>query len=1207
MKKWKRFIAACLSVTMIASTPLSTFANSSVSLEQFTPKEKKELNVDNKKVEVTDFEKILSQEAPYEYFSKQKNWQNILDSLEDEELFQMKELMKYAYIYETSAENRQSLDAYLFILEDWKKRDLPNDSEKQAKLIQEVLEKSKVYEVPYGDKKVVDLSTFVEYMQGFKEFDVLKYIEVFTGLEQAQNDDELKAAKAAFENFENEIYGFEEKREELKAEDKTANPEKAENSEILTSPAEDIEVPDKVPETATPYSVDGDTKWIPNVKQWKDAVPAQSIVVDTPFTLDNMASISISKDDYILGIFQPDGWNMPAIMYNGTINANEVKSLSDIVIKWNNIGHDKDNDRIDMEVTFSNIHVKGAPYSTTNPRLIARSTNTEIEALYGKYFLELGSEDCRLSTDVHVKYLKRGTNTLANGDYIGYFTDIDAPDYGEIYNTEYSEKTITGIGISDIYTSNTCFLDIHKENGEYRLESTKYDNNTLDSGFVMKTQPEFSFTVKVAAASTQILKQFNPGTITATAGPGGSISDEGTTSIPWKNDKDYTITPDKGYHIKDVIVDGKPQGAIPNYHFPPIAEEDHTIEAQFEPNTYTITYEGNGGTWKEQSSWSENVVYNTEYTTQSNFFERPGHTFIGWNEKPDGSGTDWTEYIGKPWKWTYDRDITLYAQWKPNTLTVNYYSNGADRIHDNPASGTNELITTQTFTYDEMDALISYDSLGISKDGYLPATHWGTSPNGGVFFEPYRLMTGKELALRAGTDISFGDSFVDLYAQWLPVTYHIQYKGNGATSGSEQTDTILQEDVLVHGGYEIKDNSNFTNFAAKGKKFRGWYISTTVDDISKIYTAGSKMTAEMLNDIHKAQVSQNLVEDSDTEKNILLYAVWDKAPEITIPDNFKDEFYEGTTVTRQDLLSGIVAKDDIDQDISDKIIITQIDYSSGKLNGSGKDKAYSQKWADGMPADAVLDTWFMKLDKNDSPVKHKITYQVKDSAGNVTTATKEVRVIYNEFPEIKAIDQRFYLGDAQNGFITEDVLLKNLIAVGTLSASDKEEGDLSSKLELVDFDPSVFTSMKKEGFVPVTYRVQDSMGPDGKGKETLKTVYVHIYAVRPGEDVKYVRFINKEYYEKNANLPLSSLTEQEIALYAVNGGLHPRSKWYSDPSYASVIKATFNKTSGDVYTYTKDDIEKMRDFVKTHGVGNAKETDGLNKFADTFMTGKYKK
>ena len=138
------------------------------------------------------------------------------------------------------------------------------------------------------------------------------------------------------------------------------------------------------------------------------------------------------------------------------------------------------------------------------------------------------------------------------------------------------------------------------------------------------------------------------------------------------------------------------------------------------------------------------------------------------------------------------------------------------------------------------DSIISYDSLGISKDGYLPATHWGTSPNGGVFFEPYRLMTGKELALRAGTDISFGDSFVDLYGNGYQLRTISNIKEMELRVVPEQTDTILQEDVLVHGGYELKDNSNFTNFAAKGKKFRGWYISTTVDDISKIYTAAPK-------------------------------------------------------------------------------------------------------------------------------------------------------------------------------------------------------------------------------------------------------------------------------------------------------------------------------------------------------------------------------
>lgn len=75
----------------------------------------------------------------------------------------------------------------------------------------------------------------------------------------------------------------------------------------------------------------------------------------------------------------------------------------------------------------------------------------------------------------------------------------------------------------------------------------------------------------------------------------------------------------------------------------------------------------------------------------------------------------------------------------------------------------------------------------------------------------------------------------------------------------------------------------------------------------------------------------------------------------------------------------------------------------------------------------------MQLDKNDSPVTHTITYQVKDSAGNVTTAKKTVQVIYNEFPTIKANDFKFTLNEAQNGKITKDALLEKAIASGVLS------------------------------------------------------------------------------------------------------------------------------------------------------------------------------
>ncbi len=260
-----------------------------------------------------------------------------------------------------------------------------------------------------------------------------------------------------------------------------------------------------------------------------------------------------------------------------------------------------------------------------------------------------------------------------------------------------------------------------------------------------------------------------------------------------------------------------------------------------------------------------------------------------------------------------------------------------------------------------------------------------------------------------------------------------------------------------------------------------------------------------------------------------------------------------------------------------------------------------------MPADARLDTWFMQLDKKDSPVTHTITYQVKDSAGNIATAQKTVKVIYNEFPTIKATDFQFELKDAQSGKITEDILLTQAVASGIVSAADTEEGDMKSKIELIDYDANAFKTMKQEGFIPITYRVQDSMGPNGKGKETLKTVNVNIFIRYKEETIRYVRFINKEYYEKNANLDRNALAGKydQIALLSANGGLHPFSVWYTKSEYRNLITGTFEKTKGTTYVYTKDDIKKMREFVEQHGVGNAKDEGALSEFADIFMTGDY--
>ena len=69
-------------------------------------------------------------------------------------------------------------------------------------------------------------------------------------------------------------------------------------------------------------------------------------------------------------------------------------------------------------------------------------------------------------------------------------------------------------------------------------------------------------------------------TIKATAGANGSISPSGWASVREGWDQTFTITPDKGYAVAKVLVDGKSVGAVTSYTFKNVTK-DHTIEAVF--------------------------------------------------------------------------------------------------------------------------------------------------------------------------------------------------------------------------------------------------------------------------------------------------------------------------------------------------------------------------------------------------------------------------------------------------------------------------------------------------------------------------------------------------------------------------------------------------------------------------------------------------
>ena len=69
-------------------------------------------------------------------------------------------------------------------------------------------------------------------------------------------------------------------------------------------------------------------------------------------------------------------------------------------------------------------------------------------------------------------------------------------------------------------------------------------------------------------------------TIRATVGLNGSITPSGWSSVREGLDQTFTITPDKGYVVAKVLVDGRNVGAVKSYTFKNVTKE-HTIEVTF--------------------------------------------------------------------------------------------------------------------------------------------------------------------------------------------------------------------------------------------------------------------------------------------------------------------------------------------------------------------------------------------------------------------------------------------------------------------------------------------------------------------------------------------------------------------------------------------------------------------------------------------------
>ena len=115
-------------------------------------------------------------------------------------------------------------------------------------------------------------------------------------------------------------------------------------------------------------------------------------------------------------------------------------------------------------------------------------------------------------------------------------------------------------------------------------------------------------------------------TIRAISGLNGSISPSGWTSVRHGWDQTFAITPDKGYAVAKVLVDGKSVGSVKSYTFKNVTT-DHTIEVVFmkangNPQTGVFVDVAEGSYYEEAVDWA--VENGITTGTGNNYFTPDG-------------------------------------------------------------------------------------------------------------------------------------------------------------------------------------------------------------------------------------------------------------------------------------------------------------------------------------------------------------------------------------------------------------------------------------------------------------------------------------------------------------------------------------------------------------------------------------------------------
>ena len=208
-----------------------------------------------------------------------------------------------------------------------------------------------------------------------------------------------------------------------------------------------------------------------------------------------------------------------------------------------------------------------------------------------------------------------------------------------------------------------------------------------------------------------------------------------------------------------------------------------TLVAQWTANSYTIKFDANGGVGTMDN---QPMTYDVAANLTANTFTREGYVFAGWKLDTQDFADKASVKNLTP---AVNGEVTLKAQWTPNTYVVKFDANGGTGTMDN-----------QPMTYDVASDLTAN---AFTREGY---TFTGWKLDDQSFAD--------KASVKNLTSAVNGE--VTLQAQWSANNYTIVYNANGAEGTMPNQPMVYDTDPVA-----LYNNA----FTRTGYTFKGWATS----------------------------------------------------------------------------------------------------------------------------------------------------------------------------------------------------------------------------------------------------------------------------------------------------------------------------------------------------------------------------------------------